>query len=446
MHGTVRINDMNSTKVVNDLFSEDFRTDPYWWDDVDQPDLGSIVPPAEADVVVIGSGYTGLSAALQTLRGGRTTVVLDAETAGWGCSTRNGGQISTSVKPGFNELSAKHGAEQAFRILKEGHDALTWLTRFIADEKIDCNFDIPGRFHAAHNPTQFARLAARIGQEPAGLETGAYLVERSDQRAELGTDTYFGGAVFPRHAALHPARFHRGLLTRVLEGGGTVVCHCPASDLSREGPAFIVQTPRGRIRAGDVVIATNGYTGALMPWLRRRVIPIGSYIIATEPIAPDLMSRLMPKNRIVGDTRKLIYYYRASPDRRRILFGGRVSHSETDPRRTAPRLHADLIEIFPELAQVRISHSWAGFVAYTFDTLAHIGRHDGAYYAMGYCGSGVSMAGYLGMRVGQRVLSRTQGQTGFDDVTFQTRPLYSGNPWFLSPMVAYYRWLDRQNR
>ncbi len=195
-----------------------------------------------------------------------------------------------------------------------------------------------------------------------------------------------------------------------------------------------------------MVVATNGYTGRLTPWLRRRVIPIGSYIIATEPIEPDLMARLMPRNRVVGDTRKVVYYYRASPDRRRILFGGRVSHGETDPRRTAPRLHADMAQLFPELAPVRISHSWVGFVAYTFDALAHIGRHDGIYYAMGYCGSGVSMAGYLGMRVGQKVLARGQGQTGFDDVVFATRPFYGGNPWFLSPMVAYYRWCDGRNR
>lgn len=437
---------MTSAGPARGLFSEDFRTDPYWWDDVPRPDLDPKPPPHEADVTVIGSGYTGLSAALQTLRGGRSTLVLDAEDAGWGCSTRNGGQISTSVKPDFDELSARYGPDRALGIVREGHDALAWLGKFIADEGIECDFEVSGRFHAAHNAAQFARLAARVGREPAGLETGAYLVERSDQRTELGTDAYCGGMVFPRHAALHPARFHHGLLSRVLAAGGAVVSRCPATGLDRDGPAFRVQTPRGTIRTGDVVVATNGYTGGLTPWLRRRVIPIGSYIIATEPIEPELMARLMPRNRVVSDTRKVVYYYRASPDRRRILFGGRVSHSETDPRRTAPRLHADMTQLFPELEQVRISHSWAGFVAYTFDALAHIGRHDGIYYAMGYCGSGVSMAGYLGMRVGQKVLARGQGQTGFDGVAFATRPFYSGNPWFLSPMVAYYRWCDRRNR
>ncbi len=155
-----------------------------------------------------------------------------------------------------------------------------------------------------------------------------------------------------------------------------------------------------------------------------------------------LMDRLMPRNRIVSDTRKVVYYYRPSPDRRRILFGGRVSFSETDPRVSGPKLHAELLRLFPELAGTRVSHSWCGFVAYTFDELMHAGRHDGMYYAMGYCGAGVGMASYLGMRLGQQVLGLAEGRTAFDDLPFPTRPFYSGNPWFLAPSVLYYRWRD----
>jgi glycine/D-amino acid oxidase-like deaminating enzyme len=151
----------------------------------------------------------------------------------------------------------------------------------------------------------------------------------------------------------------------------------------------------------------------------------------------------MPKNRVISDTRKVVYYYRASPDRTRILFGGRVSASEMDPRVTGPRLHAEMVRIFPELAGVRISHSWAGFVAYTFDELMHVGEHEGVHYAMGYCGSGVGMAGYLGMRVGQQVLGVTAGSTGLDVTHFPTRRFYGGNPWFLAPTVTYYRWRDK---
>ena len=200
----------------------------------------------------------------------------------------------------------------------------------------------------------------------------------------------------------------------------------------------------GSVTARNVVVATNGYTGGLTPWLQRRVIPIGSYVIATEEIDSATMARIMPRDRIVSDTRKVVYYYRASPDRKRIVFGGRVSHNETDPRVSGPLLHAAMAGIFPELAQTRISHSWCGFIAYTFDELMHIGERDGLYYAMGYCGSGVGMAGYLGMRLGQKVLGRMEGATAFDDVRFQTRPFYTGNPWFLAPSILYYRWKDRR--
>jgi glycine/D-amino acid oxidase-like deaminating enzyme len=258
---------------------------------------------------------------------------------------------------------------------------------------------------------------------------------------EIATDAYHGGALYLRHAALDPARFHAGLLARYLAAGGRLAPQTPVTGVRRESAGFTLATARGEVRARAVVLATNGYTGAATPWLRRRLIPIGSYIIATEP--SPLVARLLPTDRIVSDTRRVVYYYRASPDRRRLLFGGRVSAAETDPRLSAPALHAEMVRIFPELAGVRISHSWLGFVAYTFDTLAHTGAEDGIHYAAGYCGSGVSMASYLGTRLGQRILGRPAGRTGLDDPPFPTRPFYRGIPWFLAPSVRLYRWRDR---
>lgn len=425
------------------VFTADFKTDSYWWDATPRPNLDASHLPKEADVAVVGSGYTGLNAALQTARGGRSTLVLDAEDAGWGCSTRNGGQISTSVKPDHEALSRRHGPDKARAILQEGRNALAWIEAFTAGEGIACDFKVSGRFHAAHNPARYKALAMSIANQPKGLEVEAHMVPRAEQHRELQTDVYFGGVVFPKHAALDPARYHDGLLARVREAGATVACRCAVMGIEKEGDGFRLITQRGSLRAREVVLATNGYTGPATPWQRRRLIPIGSYMIATEPLPPGMIDRLMPRDRLVSDTRKVVYYYRASPDRTRILFGGRVSHGETDPRISGPLLHAELARIFPELAAVRISHSWAGFVAYTFDTLAHSGVHEGLHYAAGYCGSGVSMASYLGMRIGQQVLGLKEGRTGFDGLPFPTRPLYTGNPWFLAPAVMYYRWRDR---
>jgi glycine/D-amino acid oxidase-like deaminating enzyme len=424
------------------LFTPDSKPTPYWWDRTPRPALPDTDLPARVDVLIIGSGYTGLSAAIQTARGGRSTLVLDAEEAGFGCSTRNGGQISTSVKPGYAELARRHGPDTAFAIVKEGQNSLAWAGAFIAAEGIDCDFRVCGRFHAAHGPGQYEALARQLATQHKGLEVEAHMVPRAEQHGELGTDAYYGGAVFSRHASVDPGRFHQGMLDRALAAGAQVVPHCRATGLRRESGGFEVATARGRIAARNVIVATNGYTTGLTPWLHRRAIPIGSYIIATEELAPEVMARLMPRQRIASDTRKVVYYYRPSPDGKRILFGGRVSLKETDPRISGPRLHAAMVGIFPELAGTRITHSWSGFVAYTFDTLMHVGSHEGVHYAMGYCGSGVGMAGYLGMRVGQQVLGLAEGRTAFDGLNFESRPYYHGNPWFLAPSVAYYQWRD----
>ena len=429
--------------MPHDNPAETMKLTPYWWDEVPRPVLPDAALPEKVDVLIVGSGYTGLSAALQTARGGRSTLVLDAEQAGFGCSTRNGGQISTSVKPNYQSLAKRHGEQAATRIIRDGQASLAWVADFVKAEGIDCDFGVVGRFHAAHSPRHYERLASALKFQPKGLEVEAYMVPRNEQRRELGSDAYFGGAVFVRHASVNPAKLHQGMLDRVLAAGVQVIAHCPVTGLRHEGGAFQVQTPHGVVAARSVVMATNGYTGRLVPWLARRVIPIGSYIIATEALSRATIARLFPKNRIASDTRKVVYYYRASPDGRRVLFGGRVSASETDPRRSAPLLRAEMVRLFPELAGAGISHSWCGFVAYTFDELMHIGQHEGLHYAMGYCGSGAGMAGYLGMRLGQQVLGLAEGRTGLLDTAFQTRPLYRGSPWFLAPSVAYYRWRDR---
>lgn len=432
-----------SIAASHSLFTADARFDALWRDEVLPPALPDIAPAAQVDVAIVGSGYTGLNAALVTARGGRSTLVFDAEEAGYGCSTRNGGQISTSVKPSYAALARRHGPGRAFAIVKEGQQSLAWMKEFMRKEALDCDFRVVGRFHAAHNETQFKALVTRVEQQPKGLEVEAHVVPRAEQHTEIDTDLYFGGAVYAQHASVHPARYHAALLARVREAGAQVVARCPVTAITRESALFRVTTPRGVTLARDVVIATNGYTGTLTPWLRRRVIPIGSYVIATEPMPVETVARLIPRDRIVSDTRKVVFYYRTSTDRRRIVFGGRVSLDETDPRVSGPLLHADLVAIFPALRDVRISHSWCGTVAYTFDELMHVGTHDGMRYAMGYCGAGVGMASYLGMRVGQQVLGQDDGRTAFDGLPFPTRPFYSGNPWFLAPSIRYFRWRDR---
>jgi glycine/D-amino acid oxidase-like deaminating enzyme len=372
-------------------------------------------------------------------------VVIDAESLGFGCSSRNGGQVSPSIKDSYDALARSHGAEAAFAIRKTGFLALDYIEQFIQSEQIDCDWRRVGRFHGAYHAANYERMARSLEQQPAGIERQGHVVPRAEQHSEIGTDLYHGGVVYPEDASVDPGKYHQGLLDCVRRAGATLVSNCPVQRIDRCLDGFLVTTPRGTVNARDVVIATNGYSGPLSPWHQRRVIPIGSYMISTDVVAPELMAELCPKSRVLSDSRRLVFYYRPSPDGRRILFGGRVALRETNPRVSGPRLHQEMCRIFPQLADVKISHSWLGFVAYTFDTLPHVGVNDGVHYAMGYCGSGVSLSSYFGMVIGQKILGGVQGDTALDKIEFQTRPLYTGVPWFLAPSVFVYRLRDKFN-
>ena len=429
--------------MTESLFTENYKNTPYWWDRTPRPTIKEIPLPKETDVLVIGSGYTGLCTAIQTCRNGLDTVVLDAQDAGWGGSSRNGGQVSPNIKPSFQELSRKYCEEPARALLKEGNDALKWIGDFIQKENIDCDFRRVGRYYGAHSFSQFKHLEKKINEQPDGLQLDVNLIPKSQQHTEIGSDFYHGGIVHKNHASLDPARFHQGLLEGALTSGAQIKTHCAVNKIEKKGGIFQIHTEAGTMSAREVVVATSGYTGTATPWHRRRVIPIGSYIISTELLAEDLVNELIPRDRVITDSRKLVVYYRASPDRKRILFGGRVSLNETDPDKCAKPLHKKLTQIFPQLAKIKVSHSWMGFVGFTFDHMPHTGDKEGVHYAMGYCGSGVCLSSYFGTKLGQRLAGLSQGNTVFTDITFQTRPFYKGNPWFLAPSILYFQFRDR---
>ncbi|MCH2421322.1 MAG: FAD-binding oxidoreductase [Candidatus Poseidoniia archaeon] len=429
--------------MTESLFTENYKNTPYWWDRTPRPTIKEISLPKETEVLVIGSGYTGLCTAIQTCRNGLDTVVLDAQDAGWGGSSRNGGQVSPNIKPSFQELSRKYGEEPARALLKEGNDALKWIGDFIQKENIDCDFRRVGRYYGAHSFSQFKHLEKKINEQPDGLQLDVNLIPKSQQHTEIGSDFYHGGIVHKNHASLDPARFHQGLLEGALTSGAQIKTHCAVNKIEKKGGIFQIHTEAGTMSAREVVVATSGYTGTATPWHRRRVIPIGSYIISTELLAEDLVNELIPRDRVITDSRKLVVYYRASPDRKRILFGGRVSLNETDPDKCAKPLHKKLTQIFPQLAKIKVSHSWMGFVGFTFDHMPHTGDKEGVHYAMGYCGSGVCLSSYFGTKLGQRLAGLSQGNTVFTDITFQTRPFYKGNPWFLAPSILYFQFRDR---
>ena len=426
-------------------FSENYKETSYWLEDVSAPDSKNEQwpeLPEQTDLVIIGSGYTGLNAAIETAAQGVETLVIDQGDLGQGCSTKNGGQISTSIKPTLKALSKKYGGEKANAIRQEGLNALNWIEDFITLENLNCEFTRCGRFHGAHTPNQYEQMCSTI-HELNEENIIAHPVEKFSMSSELGTDFYHGGLVFPDNASLHPAKYHRELLRLAEARGSKLIGNCKALKISRDRGRFVISTSKGEVVTKKLAIATNGYTSSLTPWLKRRIIPIGSYIIATEPLDAVIMDRLFPTNRMITDSRKVVFYYRPSPDRTRILFGGRVSARETDPSKSGPKLLKDLVRLFPELTHTKISHSWTGTVAYSFDELAHTGTQSEMHYAMSYCGSGVSMASYLGMKMGRKIAEVSDSDTAFDGLQYPSRPYYFGRPWFLPLAVEWYRMTDR---
>lgn len=429
------------TEMATRVNSPQILAQPYW-QDCGVPALPERGLPARADVVIVGGGYTGLSAARETLAAGKSTVVLEAGAVGAGCSGRNGGQVAYSIKPTFDQLRALHGASRAYAICREGLDAVEHVRRLALDEGLDFDWQERGCFFGAHTARRFTEMQRDAENQPRGLEQPITVVRKQDQHTEIASEFYHGGCVYHADAAIDPMRMLLAILRRAQDGGAQVIDHCPVQALNRVRGGFEVVTPRGTTRAERVLIATNGYSGPLTPWHRRRVIPIGSYQIATEPLGVDAVRSLIPNGRNIVDSRRIVVYYRPSADGQRIVFGGRAALAEKNPLACVPSLRAMLTQVFPQLKAVAVSHAWAGWVAYTFDKLPHLGHRDGLYYCMGYCGQGVALAPYLGMKIGQQMAGLAQGRSAFDELAFPSKPYYFGVPWFLAPSVFVYRTLD----
>ena len=419
------------------------RNDVFWWMAAPLRTLEQVPVRPTADVVIVGAGYTGLSAAIRLARAGRSVQVFDREHPGEGASTRNGGITSGNLRPGLAELSRRFGPQQAMALVAESKAAREDLYRFIDQEKIACDFALTGRFSGASAPADYEKLAREAEMLNRTLGIEAYAVPRTDQRSVLGTDYYFGGAVRMDIGGLHPAKLHRGMLNLAIAAGATVHARTAVLGVRSDGDGFEVKTARGTVRARDVIVAVNGYADASDRWLRRRLVPVRSRIIATEPLSPNLMGELMPRRMTCSETRKLHYYYRPSPDGDRILFGGRDGTIAGDPDWPTQSLRRALVDIFPVLEHTRITHTWFGNVAMNRDMVPRIFAKSGVRYAAGYCGSGVVWARWAGDKAARQILGDTSSSSALDFRPPAAVPLFNGTPWFM-PVV--FGWLNLQDK
>lgn len=401
--------------------------------------------PERVDVAVVGGGYTGLSAARTLAQRGAKVAVLEARTFGWGASSRNGGMVLTGLKLPVGTLIRKYGRETARKLFAESLASIDFVEQLVCEEEIECDFARCGHVELASKPAHFEAFAHDAEVLAREFDHPVRVIPRTELGSEIGSKRYFGGLVDEVSAGLNPARYVAGLVGAAQRSGAELFDQAPVAQIAREPGGFRVSTPRGTLQAREVFIATNGYTGTFAPALQKRVIPIGSYTIATEPLPEALAQELVPRNRMLFDSKNFLYYFRLTPDRR-MLFGGRGSFlpdSTTTVRESAEILRRGMVAVYPQLRDARVEYAWGGTLGFTFDILPHAGRLDGLFFALGYGGHGVAMATYLGARVAATIAGE-KVDSPFADLPFPGAPfgLYNGTPWFLPLVGLWYKFLD----
>ena len=391
---------------------------PYWWEAYHPTAQDPVDLPPRVRVAIVGGGYGGLSTALEAAKHGIDCVVLEAAELGFGASTRNGGGVSGGVNIGksFSGKTLDPQSDRAQAVLADGADAFSLIERLIAEENIACHWNKTGRFVGAWTPAHYASQAKKIALLNDAARSEAYMVPRERQREEMASDYYYGGMVVERSANLHPALYYKGLLDACRARGVPVCARAGVQRISeRNGGWEVVRPTRGTVQADEVVIATNGYTGDITPELKRRVVPLASHIIATEELPPDLAASLIPKRRTLADTRRVLCYYRMSPDGKRMIFGGRARFTPVTPQQSAPILHRFMTDRFPQLRGVR-DHPCLDRQCRVHPrrAAAYGPPGSGMHYLLGCNGSGVAMMTYLGWQTARKIAGVANQPSAFD--------------------------------
>lgn len=422
---------------------------PYWWEDgAALPKLPNTMP-AMAELLIVGAGYTGLSAAIAAFDAGAKVVVVDAGIPGEGASSRNGGMFGAHPRLGFTDLSAKYGSATAAGIFNEAQAAFDFTSGLIQSENIHCQFEQCGRIQLAWTKAHFEAQRIQVADLKSTTNMNLDVIEPAELASEINSACYFGGIRFVDHASLHPRQFHDGLLAAVLKRNIPVIQQCAIEQITKTSTGFIACHADGsELSTEKVLLATNGYTQGKFGWFLRRVFPLPSFLIATEPLSENLIASLAPGKRMMVETRARHSYFRISPDGSRFIYGGRAAMTPISPEAAATRLRKSLVEVWPELHDVKLTHSWSGNTGYSFTHMPQVGSHEGLHYAMGYSGSGVALAPYLGAKAAYMAMGDSRGETAYQKSELKARWFHQrSKPWFLKPADLWYQHVidHRQN-
>jgi glycine/D-amino acid oxidase-like deaminating enzyme len=422
----------------------------YWLETVTSPPAQSARDlPDSIDVAVVGAGFCGLSAARTLAKRGVKVAVLEAETFGWGASSRNGGMVLTGMKLPVPTLIKRYGREAVRKMYAASLDSIDCVEQIVREENIDCNFSRCGHLEVACKQTHFDGYEESAALVKREFNHELRIIPKSELRTEIGSDIYFGGMVDETSAGLNPARYVAGLAHAAQRADACLYDHTRVTsvELERNNNArkFRVHTSKGAIIAREVILASGAYTTDATPALRIKIIPIGSYIIATETLPADLARELSPRNRMIYDSKHFLYYYRLTPDNR-MLFGGRAAffpETENTVRQSAEILRRGMTGVYPQLRDAKVEFVWGGTLDFTLDVMPRAGKIDGMYFAAGFAGHGVAAATWFGAKLAGLICG-DPNDIPFDGIPFRGAPLglRSGNTWALPLAGAWYRVLD----
>lgn len=416
-----------------------------YWHDTAPRFAGGAEGPVEGhyDVAIIGGGFTGLGAALQFAKAGTRAIVLEADHVGAGASGRNGGHLNNGLAHSYLGAKAELGKERAIALYRALDDCIDTLETVIAEEAIDCDFRRSGKLKMASKLAHFDAIARNFEAIHTEVDPETALLSAADLKTEVGAP-FHGAMLSKKSAMMHMGKYVAGLATAVARRGVPVYEKATVTSLTRSNGRHTLVTPKGTITADNVFLATGAYTPSSFGWFRRRIIAVGSFIIATRPLTPGEIEETVPGNRTYVNSMNIGNYFRLAPDNR-LIFGGRARFSATSDQQSDAKggaiLTESLVRMFPQMKNVAIDYCWGGLVDMTKDRFPRAGFHDGLWYAMGYSGHGAQLSTHLGMTIADAILGRPD-RNPTKDMPWPAVPGHFGKPWFLPMVGMYYKMLD----